>query len=232
MRKRRHRNRSGDRYIPNEGPGMKVGVLIGGGDHSVRAAHSLAADPLTEVVVVVGPAKSRSFKIVDDPSGLDVLVGSGPDAPKQARGFGLPLIWDGNDQVEGVRVWGASVSGLAAAMAMRERKVEVAAAAHPDHPPGTGSSLRFARPVGATQVDGVAHGQLRVLVGKSYNEYAACLVMARKRRLTIVDRAAFLSGIALAAGLAVFADSPQAVWEDALPYLETATGMGLVMAEA
>ena len=92
---------------------MKVGVLIGGGDHSVRAAHSLAADPLTEMVVVVGPAKSRSFKIVDDPSGLDVLVGSGPDAPKQARGFDLPLIWDGTDRVEGVRVWGASVSGLA-----------------------------------------------------------------------------------------------------------------------
>ena len=211
---------------------MKVGVLIGGGDHPVRAAHSLAADPLTEMVVVVGPAKSRSFKIVDDPSGLDVLVGSGPDAPKQARGFGLPLIWDGTDRVEGVRVWGASVSGLAAAMATRERRVEVAGAAHPDHPPGAGSSLRFARPVGATQVDSVAHGPHQVLVGKSYNDYAACLVMARKRRLTIVDRAAFLSGIALAAGLAVFADSPRAVWDDALPYLETATGMGLVMAEA
>lgn len=211
---------------------MKVGVLIGGGDHPVRAAHSLAADPLTETVVVVGPAKSRSFKVVDDPSGLEVLVGSGPDAPKQARGFGIPLIWDGNEQVEGVRVWGASVSGLAAAMATRERRVEVAGAAHPDHPPGAGSSLRFARPVGATQVDSVAHGSHQILVGKSYNEYAACLVMTRKRRLTIVDRAAYLSGIALAAGLAVFADSPRAVWDQALPYLETATGMGLVMAEA
>ena len=211
---------------------MKVGVLIGGGDHSVRAAHSLAADPLTELVVVVGPAKSRSFKIVDDPSGLDVLVGSGPDAPKQALGFGLPLIWDGIERVEGARVWGASVSGMAAAMATRERRVEVVAAAHPDHPPGGGSSLRFARPVGATQVDSVTHGPHQVLVGKSYNDYAACLVLARKRRLTIVDQAAFISGIALAAGLAVFADSPRAVWDDALPYLETATGMGLVMAEA
>lgn len=211
---------------------MKVGVLISGGDHPVRAAHSLAADPLTEMVVVVGPAKSKSFKIVDDPSGLDVLVGSGPDAPKQARGFGIPLIWDGNDPVDGVRVWGASVSGLAAAMATRERRVEVAGAAHPDHPAGTGSSLRFARPVGATQVDSVAHGPHQVLVGKSYNDHAACLVMARKRRLTIVDKAAFLSGIALAAGLAAFADSPRAVWDDALSYLETATGMGLVMAEA
>lgn len=211
---------------------MKVGVLIGGGDHPVRAAHSLAADPLTELVVVVGPAKSRSFKIVDDPSGLDVLVGSGPDAPKQARGFGLPLIWDGHEPLDGVRVWGASVSGLAAAMATRERKVELAAAAHPDHDPGTGSSIRFARPVGATQVDSVTHGPHQVLTGKSYNDYAACLVMSRKRRLTIVDRAAFLSGIALAAGLAVFADSSRAVWDDSLPYLETATGMGLVMAEA
>ncbi|MEX1037799.1 MAG: hypothetical protein WDZ96_02960 [Acidimicrobiia bacterium] len=211
---------------------MKVGVLIGGGDHSVRAAHSLAADPLTDLVVVVGPAKSRSFRVVDDPSGLDVLVGSGPAAPEQARQFGLPLIWDGNDVAEGVRVSGASISGLAAAMAARERKVDVAAAAHPDYPPGTGDSVRFARPVGATQVDSVPLGPHTVLLGKSYTDYAACLVSTKKRELTIVDRAGFLSGIALAAGIAVFADSPRAVWDDSLSYLETATGMGLVMAEA
>ena len=211
---------------------VRVGVLIGGGDHSVRAAHSLAADPLADLVVVVGPAKSHSFKVVDDPSGLDFLVGSGPAAPARAREFGLPLVWDGDHSVEGVGIWGASVAGLAAAMASRERKVEIAAAAHPDHAPGGGESVRFARPVGATQVDSLDLGAYTVLVGKSYNDYAACMISAKKRRLTILDRAGFLSGIALAAGAALWAGTPRAVWDAGLTYLETATGMGLVMAEA
>jgi hypothetical protein len=211
---------------------VNIGVLIGGGDHAVRAAHSLAADPSADLVVVVGPAKSHSFKVVEDTSGLDILVGSGPGAPARAREFGLPLIWDGNHPDEGVGIWGASVAGLAAAMASRERKVETAAAAHPDHAPGSGGSIRFARPVGATQVDSMDLGPHSVLVGRSYNDYAACMISAKKRRLTIVDRAGFLSGIALAAGAALWADSPRAVWDAGLSYLEIATGMGLVMAEA
>lgn len=210
---------------------MKVGVLIGG-DVSVRAAHSLAADPLADSVVVVGPAKSRSFDVVDDPSACDLLIGSGNDAPARARGFGLPLIWDGNHPAEGVAVWGASPVGLAAAMASRERRSGMAATAHPDHKAGSGESVRFARPVGATQTDELHLGEHVVRVGKSYNEYAACQVTARSRRLTIVDRAAFMSGVALAAGISAFGGSARPVWDADLAYLEAATGMGLVMAEA
>jgi hypothetical protein len=75
-------------------------------------------------------------------------------------------------------------------------------------------------------------GPHTVLVGRSYNDYAACMISAKKRRLTILDRAGFLSGIALAAGAALWTGTPRAVWDGGLTYLEIATGMGLVMAEA
>jgi hypothetical protein len=48
----------------------------------------------------------------------------------------------------------------------------------------------------------------------------------------VVDHAAFLSGIALAAGVAAANGSGRPIWEDALPYLEAITEMGLVMAES
>jgi len=40
-----------------------------------------------------------------------------------------------------------------------------------------------------------------------------------------------MSGISLAAAVAIADDNPKAVWDDALPYLRAATAMGLVMAE-
>lgn len=198
----------------------------------MRAAHSLAADPSVDSVVVVGPAKSRSFQVVEDPSDCDVLIGTGEDAPTRASSFGIPLVWDGLTPAPGVAVWGASTPGLAAALADRERRVAVAAAADPNLPAGSGQTVRFARPVGATQVEPVDLGGNRVLIGKSYNEYGACLVRSKSRRLAVVDHAAFLAGIALAAGIAVFKQGPGPVWDQALTYLEIATGMGLVLAES
>jgi hypothetical protein len=213
-----------------------VGVLIGG-ENAVRAAHSLAAEPSVDDLVVIGPATSNNFKVVKDPTGLDVLVGSGADAPRQARRHDLPLVWDGDRSEEGVLVWGASILGLAAAIGARQRKPALVAAAHPDAPAGDGQSVRFARPVGATQVSRVkldrdGSDATAVELGRSYNEYAACVVQTKKRQVTVVDVAAFLSGIALAAGVAAIRSSPTPVWDRALPYLEMAHSMGLVMAEA
>jgi hypothetical protein len=211
-------------------------VLIGG-ENAVRAAHSLAAEPGIDDLVVIGPATSNNFKVAKDPTGLDVLVGSGPEAPRQARRHDLPLVWDGDTPDEGVMVWGASIIGLAAAIGARQRKPTLVAAAHPDAPAGSGRSVRFARPVGATQISSVSlerNGSEAnaVELGKSYNEYAACVVQTKKRQVTVVDVAAFLSGIALAAGVAAMQSSPTPVWDRALPYLEMAHNMGLVMAEA
>ncbi len=198
----------------------------------MRAAHSLTADPLVDELVVLGPAKSNNFKVVQSAAGLDVLVGSGVRAPSEARKHSIPLIWDGDEAAEGVVIWGASVVGLAAAIAKRQRNPIVIAAAHPGAAQGSGQTVRFARPVGATQVDELALNGISVGLGKSYNEYAGCLVTTKKRQITVVDRALFLSGIALAAGLGVFNGEERAVWDLPLKYLETATGMGLVMAEA
>jgi hypothetical protein len=49
--------------------------------------------------------------------------------------------------------------------------------------------------------------------------------------VTIVDDAAFLSGIALAAGIAALNGGPAPVWDRSLPYLQAASAMGLVMAD-
>jgi hypothetical protein len=71
-----------------------------------------------------------------------------------------------------------------------------------------------------------------VVVAHAPGEFAACLAEGAQRRVTVVDQAAFLSGIALAAGVACLDGAGAAVWETALPYLEAATEMGLVMAES
>jgi hypothetical protein len=60
---------------------------------------------------------------------------------------------------------------------------------------------------------------------------SACLVEAANRRVTVVDHAAFMSGVALAAGVSVVTETGGPVWSNALTYLEAATEMGLVMAE-
>ena len=65
----------------------------------------------------------------------------------------------------------------------------------------------------------------------SGNRFAACLAVGARRRVTIVDDAAFLSGVALAAGADVARDEPTLVFERSLDYLRAATAMGLVMAD-
>jgi hypothetical protein len=129
-----------------------------------------------------------------------------------------------------VTVWAANIAGLALAMADRETRVSTVAYAHPDESVGSGQSVRFAKPVGATEVEEFALGGRTLLRGKSYNAYAGCLVVSRTRSVTIIDKADYLSGVALAAGISALVDEPRPVWEASLAYLETATGMGLVMA--
>jgi hypothetical protein len=58
------------------------------------------------------------------------------------------------------------------------------------------------------------------------------LAVGAERRVAVVDDGAFLSGVALAAGIAAIGDAPRPVWEASLPYLEAVTEMGLVMAES
>lgn len=212
--------------------GVRVGLLVTG-DVSVRAAHSLQAHPGVDEVVVVGPATSKSFQVVDSAQGCDYLVGHGPSAPDLARKHGVGLIWDGDAAEEGVVVWGASPAGFAVALADRESDPRLVAVAHPDIPVSdTTRTTRFPDPVGRLGVsDGIVGGR-PVALARSRNEFAACLAVGAKRRVTVVDHGGFLAGIALAGGIAVADDGPLPVWERALPYLEATTEMGLVMAES
>jgi hypothetical protein len=143
------------------------------------------------------------------------------------------LVWDGEDPEEGVAVWGASPTGLAVALAAREPDPRLVAVAHPEIPDkGTTRTNRFPDPIGRVAVfDGTVGGR-PVALAHSPNDFAACLAVGASRRVTVVDHAAFLSGIALAAGVAAANGSERPVWEDALPYLEAITEMGLVMAES
>lgn len=210
---------------------MRVGLLVTG-DTSVRAAHSLQAHAGIDEVVVVGPAKSKSFEVVATTEGCDFLVGSGESAPDLAGKHGVPLIWDGEGPDARVAVWGASPIGLALALAARETDPRLVAVAHPDIETGSQDrTTRFPDPVGRVGVIDATLGEKPVAVGQSPNAFAACLAEGATRRVTVLDEGAFLSGIALAAGIAAAnGAASKPVWESALAYLEAATAMGLVMA--
>lgn len=211
---------------------MRVGLLVTG-DTAVRAAHSLQAHPGVDGVVVIGPARSKSFKVVKDARGCDLLVGSGPTAPGIARNHEVPLIWDGEGPEEGVAVWGASPTGLALALADRETDPRLVAAAHPEiNSGGTTRSTRFPDPVGNVGVFDATLGGRPVALARSPNEFAACLAVGAARSVTVVDHGGFLSGVALAAGIAALDGGDNPVWDAALSYLEAAIEMGLVMAES
>jgi hypothetical protein len=211
---------------------VRVGLLVTG-DTAVRSAHSLQAHPDVDEVVVIGPAKSKSFAVVGSAEGCDYLVGHGEAAPGLARKHGVPLIWDGEDPEEGVAVWGASPTGLAIALAAREPDPRLVAVAHPEiDPKGTTHTTRFPDPIGRVGVVDGSIGGRPVALAHSPNDFAACLAVGAGRRVTVVDHGGFLSGVALAAGIAVGNGSSRPIWDDALPYLETATAMGLVMAES
>ena len=210
---------------------VRVGVLVHG-DTAVRAAHSLSAHPSVDDVVVIGPARSKSFEVVPDATGCDVLIASGAGAPDRAREHGLPLIWDGETAEPGVSVFGASPQGLVLALADREPDPSIVAVAHPDLESADGHSVRFPDPVGTIDVADSVYGGKRLAIGHSADRFAACLAVGGERRVTIVDDGPFMSGIALAAGLEVLNETPGPVWDHALAYLNAATEMGLVMGAA
>lgn len=201
------------------------------GDTAVRAAHSLAAHPTVDEVVVVGPARSKSFRVVPSAAECDLLVGTGPDAPAQARSHGVPLVWDGESIEDGVMMAGGSPAGLGLAMASREPDARLVAVAHPDFAEGSDHVVRFPDPVGSSTVADAIYAGRRVAMAKSPNRFAACLAVGAGRSVTIVDDGAFMSGIALAAGVVIADGEPKLVFEESLTYLEAAAAMGLLMAE-
>jgi hypothetical protein len=143
----------------------------------------------------------------------------------------VPLIWDGEDPADGIAVWGASPIGLALALAAREPDPRIVAVAHPDFEEGSDHRVRFPDPIGGVNAADASYGGRRVARAKSPEHFAACLAVGAERSVAIVDDGAFMSGIALAAGIDLVGEAAVAVWDEALVYLQTAAAMGLVMAE-
>ena len=184
---------------------------------------------MIDEVVVIGPATSTTYRVVDDADGCDLLIGTGEAAPPRARELGVGLVWDGDTPEDGVRVYGAAPEGLALAMAARGMDLQLVAVAYPSATPLEGRTARLPPPVGRVTLHDTEFGGRPIAVGPSKNSFSAALATGIDRRVTIVDDGPFLAGVALAAGVAVAGGGP--VWEDALTYLRTATEMGLVMAE-
>lgn len=208
---------------------MRIGLLATG-DIAVRAAHSLTGHPDVDTLVVVGPAKSNNFKVVDSAEGCDYLLGAGPKAPTIARRHGVPLLWDGLKPAKGVIVWGANPTGLALAVASRESDPRLVAVAHPAIEASAAErSQSFPAPVGQTAVAEEVFDGRPIARAKS-KTFGAVLVESSDRRVTLVDDGAFMAGVALAAAVGALS-KPGPVWANALPYLQAATEMGLVMAE-
>jgi hypothetical protein len=128
-------------------------------------------------------------------------------------------------------VWGATPIGLALALAAREPDPRIVAAAHPDFEEGSDHLVRFPDPVGSVKAADATFAGRRVALAHSPDRFAACLAVGSERMVTIVDDGAFLSGIALAAGIDAVNGGPVAVWDRALEYLRAASAMGLVMAD-
>lgn len=209
---------------------MRIGVLVTG-DIAVRAAHSLSTYPDVEDVVVIGPARSKSFEVVDDADGCDYLIGSGNEAPAIARKHGVPLLWDGENAEAGVAVWGASPEGLTLALASRESDPRLIAVAHPRITGGKDHRAKFPEPIGTIEVADSTYAGQRLAKGRSPNEFAACLAIGAERRVTIIDDGLFMSGVALASSIARIDGDGGPVWDKALAFLQATSALGLVMAE-
>jgi hypothetical protein len=131
-----------------------------------------------------------------------------------------------------VSVYGASPEGLTLALAARETDPRVIAVAHPDLEGGDDQRIRFPDPIGSLGTINTVYAGRSLAVAKASDRFAVCLAVGTERRVTVIDDAAFMSGIALAAGVAALNGGATAVWDEALAYLNTATEMGLAMGAA
>ena len=113
-----------------------------------------------------------------------------------------------------------------------ESDARLVALADPSQDESSQRRLLFPDPIGSVAMSDATYAGRPLKVGKSPNEFSACLVVGSDRTVTIVDQASYMAGVALAAAVGVIGAEPVPVWSRALTYLNTATDMGLVMGEA
>ena len=198
----------------------------------MRAAHSLAAHPGIDSVAVLSPASSGHFPSADDPSGFDVVIGT-DGATDVAAAAGIPTATT-HGSSSGPGLTGATVTGLALALAVGVDAISAVAVAVPGESGGD-REVVFPSPLDARwaaqrEIDG--HD---VFVADSEGSLGAAMVTGSDRHRVVIDDFSFMSGIALAAAAAVVlsdgVDMTAPVWTRADHYLRSAVEMGLVVGE-
>ena len=210
-------------------------LVLADEDGDLRIAHVLAGEGLE--VSVIGKAKPGRYPVVDDPTGVDVVVGYTAKALEMADRAGAGAVTAADVESSPVpTVAGASLLGAALAMAARLETggsdVLRVAIAHPGGSALGGIGLVFPSPVGRTRGTVLSEAPLNVVAAAAADPWAAIVIEANTGDEAVVDEHRFLSAICLAAGVALLPPAGIVkVWDVPDLYLSRAEGMGLVAAK-
>lgn len=209
---------------------MRVAVAVEG-DVTTRAAQSLSAHPDVEVVLL-SPATSSQFQVVDTPAGCAAVFGT-VHAARVASEVGLPAVVTNNGDPGPGLHW-ASLEGLALALSAEMEEAQTVAVAVPGDAGGE-DTIVFPSPIDGRSAYQKAVGPRSVYVAGTEGPLAAALAIGRDRHRVILDDHHFMQAIALAAAVGILMEDPitvpMPVWERSGLYLRTAAEMGLVIGE-
>lgn len=209
---------------------MKVAIAVEG-EVTTRAAQSLSSHPDVEVVLLA-PANSSQFEVVDTPEGCVAVFGAGT-AVRVAAASRLPAVTTAGLEGQPGVAW-ASIQGLALALASDLDSIRRVAAAIPGEPGGD-ETVVFPSPIDGRHAMDEKVDSRHLLVARGEGSLASALALGGDRHRAIMDDHRFMEAIALAAGVGVLGEGELTeavpVWERSGPYLQTAAEMGLVIGE-
>lgn len=213
---------------------MKV-LVLAEEDGDLRVAHVLAGEGLD--VSIHGGAKSGRYPKMDNPVGVDVVVGYTSATLDIAEKAGAAAVTAADvDSSPVPTVAGASLLGVALAIAARLEAsgsdILRVAIAHPGGPALGGVGMSFPPPVGRARGTILSEAPLHVLSASTQEPWAAIVVEANTGDQAVVDEYRFLMAICLAAGVALLPPAGIVkVWDVPDVYLSKAESMGLVAAK-
>lgn len=207
-------------------------LVVVDGEVTMRAGHSLAAHPGIASVSVLAPASSTHFPTAEDPGDFDVIVGT-DQAATVGHDAGIKVATTGRSSpADGLT--GATVTGLALALAVGMEDPTTIAVATPGQPSGS-HRVVFPSPIDARKAAEEDVDGHEVLVAEGPGPLGAAMVTGGTRHRVVVDDYSFLTGVVLAAAAAVVLEDGAAgaapVWSRADLYLRSAVEMGLVVGE-
>jgi hypothetical protein len=201
----------------------------------MRAIHALAADPAVAEIGLLDrspPATWANARRIDAIDGWDAVLATDETALEMASAASVPAVTPLDPKARhGIPiVTQASPAGLVRALAevfgLSAARLVVTT---PGRPPGRGPTAGFPAPIGSVHTLGTDVPEWAPVEGP----WAGVLAEDSGHTVTVVDDAAFLDAVCLAAGITGLSSKPGAhpVWEWAGDYLAMGRAMGLVVAE-